>query len=257
MQHSRVSPSLVSIAFGGLAIIILASSLPFVLGMGANFNGYGRADYQLYVDATNRWLGGEAFYEPYQLAGPYQVSFGAILYPPVALFLFVPFTFLPAVLWWVVPIGLTAWAIAYLRPRFVVWPLMAICVASPPTVIRLITGNPVIWAMAFVALGVVTNGPAAFALIKPSLAPFAFWGARHRRWWIWLSFVGLLSLPFGAMWLDWLTAIRNADTDLAYSVEEAPMLALPIIAWLGRGAKLRSNMMVSANTQHSKDGLMA
>ena len=34
----------------------------------------------------------------------------------VALWLFVPFTVLPAVLWWAIPIAVTAWAIWRLRP---------------------------------------------------------------------------------------------------------------------------------------------
>ena len=53
-------------------------------------------DYLLYRDAAARWLAGGPFFEPYQLAGPYPISAGDILYPPVALWLFVPFTVLPA-----------------------------------------------------------------------------------------------------------------------------------------------------------------
>ncbi len=64
-------------------------------------------DYRLYMDATERWLRGGPFYEPYQLAGPYTISAGDILYPPVALWLFVPLSFLPACMWWLVPLGAT------------------------------------------------------------------------------------------------------------------------------------------------------
>jgi hypothetical protein len=37
------------------------------------------------------------------------------------------------------------------------------------------------------------------------------------------------------MWLDWVTTVLNArGGGLLYSVLEAPMLALPLVAWLGR-----------------------
>ena len=76
-------------------------------------------DYVLYRDAAARWLAGGPFFEPYQLAGPYAISAGDILYPPVGLWLFVPFAVLPApvaaVMWWAIPIGITAGAILRLR----------------------------------------------------------------------------------------------------------------------------------------------
>ena len=62
-------------------------------------------DFLLYRDAAARWLAGGPYFEPYQLAGPYPITAGDVLYPPVALWLFVPFTVLPAVLWWAIPIA--------------------------------------------------------------------------------------------------------------------------------------------------------
>lgn len=75
---------------------------------------YGAKDYGYYMDITRRWLGGGPFYEPWQLTGPYQFTPGApvpghansgAFYPPVALWLFAPFTVLPPVLWWAIPLG--------------------------------------------------------------------------------------------------------------------------------------------------------
>src|SRR5216117_1990046 len=75
-------------------------------------------DFQLYREVTNRWLGGGSFYESYQLAGPYEIRAGDVLYPPVSLWLFVPFAAgagaiaaLAAVVsaaWWALPLGATA-----------------------------------------------------------------------------------------------------------------------------------------------------
>ena len=64
-------------------------------------------DVTLYRDAADRWLAGGPFYEPRQLAGPYEVAHGDILYPPVGLWLFAPAAILPEIpaliLWWGIP----------------------------------------------------------------------------------------------------------------------------------------------------------
>ncbi len=74
---------------------------------------YGAKDYTYYIDITRRWLAGGPFYEPWQLDGPYpfmstplpgHVNSGAH-HPPVALWIFVPFTLLPAGLRWAIPLA--------------------------------------------------------------------------------------------------------------------------------------------------------
>ena len=187
-----------------IATAILVIQLPVLLETARlpNFNGYGGIDYELYMSATRRWLQGGHFYELYQLAGPYVISHGDVLYPPVALWLFVPFVFLPALVWWAIPLAVTLGVVVHLRPSIVVWPLMAACLGWQPAHIHIISGNPVIWAMAAVALGTVYKWPSAFALIKPSLFVFAFFGMRDRAWWLGLGLVALLSVPFLSMWLD-------------------------------------------------------
>jgi hypothetical protein len=198
-------------------------------------------DVQLYRDAAARWFAGGPFYEPRQLVGPYEVTPGDILYPPVGLWLFVPFALLPTlpalVLWWAIPAAVTVWAIARLRPRPVVWPLIALCLAWPTTPLKIWTGNPVIWSMTAMAVATAWRGAAPFVLLKPSLFPFALFGIGRRAWWIGLAAFALLCLPFGGMWLDWIgTVVNSRGGGLLYSILEAPMLALPLIAWLGRRA---------------------
>jgi len=202
-------------------------------------------DFQLYRDVTNRWLGGGSFYESYQLAGPYEIRAGDVLYPPVALWLFVPFavasaapwSVVAAVAWWVIPLGVVAATVAMLRPRPLVWPLIALCLANPTTLLKIWTGNPVIWSMAAMALAVVgaSRAAAPFVLLKPSLAPFALFGVRRRSWWLGLAVLIALSLPFGALWGDWVASVVNSrGGGLLYSSLEAPILALPVVAWAGR-----------------------
>ena len=59
-------------------------------------------DFTIYMDRARSWLTGDGFYLPWQLTGPYVV--GAVgappaLYPPVLMYMLVPFTVLPAVMW--------------------------------------------------------------------------------------------------------------------------------------------------------------
>jgi hypothetical protein len=196
--------------------------------------GFG-IDFALYRDVAARWLAGGPFYEPRQLAGPYEVAHGDVLYPPVGLWLFVPFTVLPAVLWWVIPAALTIWAIVRVRPRPAVWPLMALCLAWPTTPLKIWTGNPVIWCMAAMSVAIVYRWAAPFVLLKPSLFPFALFGVRDRVWWVGLGVFLAACLPFGALWADWIVSVLNSrGSGLLYSVLEAPMLLFPLVAWLGR-----------------------
>ena len=164
---------------------------------------------------------------------------GDILYPPVGLWLFVPLAMLPTIgafgLWWSLPAAITALAIWRLRPRSAVWPLIALCLAWPTTPLKIWTGNPVIWCVAAMAIATFWRGAAPFALLKPSLFPFALFGVRERSWWVGLTVFVALCLPFGAMWSDWIASVVNSrGGGLLYSILEAPMLALPLVAWLGR-----------------------
>ena len=192
-------------------------------------------DYRLYMSAATNWLHGGTFYQPYQLAGPYPISPGDILYPPVALVLFVPFAYLPVVTWWVIPAMAVAWCLYQLRPERVAVLWIAVCLAWPTTPLKILTGNPVIWAAAAMALGVLYYWPSILVLIKPSLFPFALFGVHERSWWLALGAFALVCLPFGTLWIDWIHSILNSQGGgIAYSILEAPMLALPVVAWLGR-----------------------
>ena len=217
-----------------VAIGILLLPIADLLNAAAkpNFNGYGAIDFDLYLNATRRWLAGGPFFEPYQLAGPYPIRMGDVLYPPNILLLMIPFTVLPAILWWAIPLGVTGWAIWRLQPAPVSWPFLAFCVFWPPFVARTVAGNPIMWALAFLALGCLYKWPAALVLIKPSLFPFALIGIRSRSWWIALAAGIAVSLPFAGMWIDWVRVLLNStEGGLLYSLQDVPILLLPIIAW--------------------------
>ena len=223
----------------GLAAGTLLLPVLFVVVTNAPLDQPFAKDVQLYVDAADRWLTGGSFYAPHQLTGPYEVAHGDVLYPPVGLWLFVPAAVLPPLvafaLWWGIPALITALAIVRLAPRPVVWPLIALCLAWPTTPLKVWTGNPVIWCVAAMAVATAWRGAAPFALLKPSLFPFAFFGIRQRSWWIGLALFVALCVPLGSLWGDWLTSVVNSrGAGPLYSALEAPMLALPLVAWAGR-----------------------
>jgi hypothetical protein len=196
-------------------------------------------DYRLYASAAERWLATGVFYQPYQLAGPYHViGNGEVLYPPIILILLVPFTVLPAALWWIFPIGLTVAAIARMRPAG--WSLFAIALLCATHAVQapIFWGTPVMWLAPAVAWGFLLGWPAAAVLIKPTLLPFVAAGLTHPRG-LAVGLVGfaVLAIPFGAMWVDWLTAVRNSDLGLTYAFTQNLLLLVPVVAWLGRAGR--------------------
>jgi hypothetical protein len=214
----------------GLALGILAIAAWFWVRTGSF---YAAIDYRLYMQATSRWLAGGPFYEPRQLAGPYAVVHGVILYPPVSLLLFVPFTALPAFTWWLGSLGLAGFGLWRMRPSPYVWPLMALCSWWWTAAERVWSGNPVLWVFAALSLGCAYAGPAAFVLVKPSLFPFAVMGMWRRSWWLALGAFVLLCLPFLGLWADWLTVVRNGRASVLYSLPEIPLLLVPLLALAG------------------------
>jgi len=136
-----------------------------------------------------------------------------------------------------VPLAIVAAVIAHHRPRSWAWPLIAACISFHWSVMLAWTGNPTIWLAAAVALATLRGGWAVAVLAKPTLLPFALVGIRRRSWWLALGVAAVVALPFGAMWLDWIDAVRNAygwRVGPLYSLGDVPWLLAPVIAWRAR-----------------------
>ena len=208
------------------------------------FGGRGEIgqDWVFYRQIGERWLETGRLYGDRQLTGAdYHVLVNVDnLYPPPSILLFAPFALLPALLsalvWWLVPVGLVALVLVRCRPAAWTWPLLALCAFWPRTLGSLIVGNTDLWSAAFVAGGILWGWPAALGFFKPSLAPFALVGARRRSWWLALAamiVVATLFLVRGA-WADYLVAVTHWDLPWDRQLLNAPMLLVPIVAWLGR-----------------------
>ncbi len=225
-----------------VSLLIVAIAAPdFWTALTVDPGQHRGTDYLLYMAATKSWLAGSGFYPPSQLAGPYVITPGDILYPPVALWLFVPFTVLPAMLWWLIPLAAGAAAVARHRPTVLVWPLIALVLAWQPVEIRLLSGNPVIWSFAALAVGTHIGGWAVGVLLKPTFAPFAIWGIRRKWWWGSLLLFALASLALLPMWTDWARVLLNSrnPAGILYAWQETPLLLLPVIAWWGSTTRPR------------------
>ena len=225
----------VTVACAGFAVLFFVAQ-----GLSPHMPIFAGQDLTLYREATSRWLTGGPYYLPEQLTGePYEIRFGAVLYPPLAFVLFVPALILPSVLWWAIPLGVTSLMVASLRPARWTWPLIALCLAYFPTSQLIWAGNPAMWMMAALAVATRWRPAAAFVFLKPSLAPFAFFGARDRRWWALTAGLALVSIALMPLDLQWLTAVSNARGDqsgVLYSLRDVPLLSIPLIAWVGRSA---------------------
>ena len=238
----------------GLTLLVLATA-PFFWGIVVGIvNGDPRVwwgvDLQIVLELGRRWLETGTMYLPYQLAGPYSIDATPVLsttpalYPPAAGPVFGLLNFIPGpvltVAWWLVPLGLIGYAFAQWRPAAWTWPILSACLVYPQSLMTLAVGGTSLWMAAFVAGGLLKGWPAALILLKPTLAPFALVGVRDRRWWAVALAIGVLTLT--GPWQDYLRVAANASDSgngLLYSIKSLPLVALPLVAWLGRDAGLR------------------
>jgi hypothetical protein len=235
----------------GITVMILIATALEVAALFRIIDGQSAvtADYRYYVDVARRWVDTGVFYTDRQLAGPYQVTtLVDNLYPPHALYLFLPLLVLPEPMWWVIPLGLIAYVVWWCRPAIAAWPLLALLVLFPKTPNQIIYGNTDMWVTAGIAAGVRWGWPAVLISMKPSLSIFGLLGIRSRAWWRAAAALFLLSLPFAALWLQYPTVMGNSSAGWYYSFGNLPFFVLPIVAWLAstlRGDHSRREWAIS------------
>jgi hypothetical protein len=238
-----------AVTVGLVSIVLLAIAVPWVLALLLQpaTKGLIAIDANIYFDAANRWLADGTWYLPRQLQGPYPIEIGDVLYPPILLYVLLPFQVLPGVLWWVVPLALTVGAVVRIRPPRWSWPLLLLCLAWGPAMAQIVKGNPVMWVMAGLAVSITFGWPSTSVLLKPSLFPFALIGIRRRAWWLQLAVLGLLSLPVLGLTLLYPRVILDSrGGGLLYSIDDVPLLLLPVIAGVAAGRLRPGRLRVGA-----------
>jgi hypothetical protein len=237
LASHRTLVRLASAACVALAVVLsawMAAMLVAVYGGALRRHEVGW-DFGLYRQIGEMWLSSGRAYFPGQFTGSF-VNHGDVdLYPPIALYLFVPFAYLPAALWWAIPLGVTTWSIAEWRPARWSWPILAWLGSSLVMAASVVYGSTNIWAMGALALALRFAPAAWWFAIKPSYFPLALLFARRRSWWLAAGVVGVASVVPGGLWLDWLASLGHYHGEtLSYSVGGWPMLGIPVVAWLGR-----------------------
>ncbi len=192
-------------------------------------------DRGIYRDAALRWVGGGFFYYPEQVAGPYEIVQGHVLYPPFALAWLVPGAYLPDLLWWGIPLVVIAAVVIHHRPPLWAWPMIGLCAATFPSVEIIASGNPGLWIAMFVAIGTLWRPAFALVLLKPSLFVFALPGIQSRGWWVIAAVLAVLSLALLPMSLGYVHVVLNArggNASILYSLRDVPLMLVPLIAWV-------------------------
>jgi hypothetical protein len=220
------------VIIGSLAVLTVLRAISYASQPDAVLALITNADHRIYMDAAQRIRTGGPLYPAFQLAGPYDMSLRPELYPPpTLLFLVVPMSYLPDVLWWVLPLAMIAASVCYWRPSMLGWSAILACLAPPWAWDGVLVGGLFIYVAAFVALG--TRWPAFFAgvLLKPSLFPFALLGVKSRWWWVAIASSAAMSLAMLPAWGDYLRALSNlTEGGLLYSVHNVPLVLIPLIA---------------------------
>ncbi len=222
----------VSLILAGFAFVVLAYEVylcVFYLGFGVP------DDWNLYSSVARNWVGSGEYFLDRQVSGPHSLVWGDRLYPPTALWLFVPFAYLPGVLWWLVPAAIVGASLRRLRPAPWAWAGMGFLLWAPVGIQETISGNPLIWCVAGLFAAVAFGTPASFLLLKPSLLPFALWGLWKRPWWVGVGILLALSVPLIALDITWVRVVLDTRDSggLFYSIREWPMLCVPLVAWIG------------------------
>jgi hypothetical protein len=219
---------------GVLALFAAAEFVATVSGV-VQRGEFGR-DLGTYLQVARHWIRTGAMYYPQQLAGPYLNTGDVNLYPPPAILLFMPFLVLPTVLWWIVPLGITTWAVAEDRPAWWSWPFLAAAFVPLDFHAGVAMGNTTMWAVAAIALATRRPSAAVFLALKPSVLPIALLFARHRSWWLASLGMGLVGLAFFQYWPEWWTGVRNLTGHdlLTYSLSSLPLLMVPVVAHVAR-----------------------
>lgn len=231
----------------GLTVLVVGAGLAIGVATYGAFASRGLVgvDLSLFSELGRRFAETGTQYAPFQLTGPYQFDQGTGtlgwdsmpgLYPPLAGPVFAVVRFLPPILWWAIPLGITAYLIASWRPAPWAWPVMALAFVSANTWGSLSAGNTTMWVVALVALGLRNGWPAALIALKPTFLPLALVGVRRRSFWIAVALTGVLTLAMAPELARYLTAMGNVrGSSLLYSIGDLPFALVPVVAWIGKG----------------------
>lgn len=234
------------VSYSATAVILVLVLIELAYGLFGppNWNDAIGNDLAFYVRISLRLFSGGYWYEDRELHGPFEFDYMYdVVYPPAAAWIFLPFNVVGIVGLWLIGTAAVVWLLREWRPAPWTWPVMALCLLWPLTLLKGLAGTSSLFVMIAVGLGLRFSWPAAFIVLKPSFLPFSVIGSRKRSWWIAILVIIVASLPFLSDTLRYPQVIldmRNPRGSL-YSLDDLPLILLPIVAWLGR-TRLRSRL---------------
>jgi hypothetical protein len=221
------------LVLAGVFLVLVAGELY----VGWSTRGWLRTfnDYDFCMGLARNWVADGSYFLPRQLNGPYLWQWGDVLYPPFALWLFVPFTYLPTAAWFAIPAAVVSAALWALRPAPWALAVMALLLCEPVALVETVSGNPLSWFVAIEFAALAWRAPASLALFKTALFPFALAGINTRRWWAGAALLTVLSLPFLSLSITWVRVILDVQgrSGLTYNIDQFAYALIPYVAWLG------------------------
>jgi hypothetical protein len=244
---SRVRAPFVGLAVIAGALLLLGAAITVARYQAFAARNLAGIDRDLYVALGERWATSGSMYLPYQfsaypvaveqLPGAREVATMPGLYPPIAGPFFWLIGFVPAILWWAIPLSIIAWSLRGSRPW--TWPILAAVLCWPNTASSVIAGNSTMWVTAGVAFASRWGWPAVAVLLKPSFAPLALIGMWHRGFWVAAALLLIVSIPMAGEWVRYVQVLANGQgPGVLYSVPDIPLVVAPMLAEYSRHGAL-------------------
>ena len=228
-NRRRVDRLLLAVGAGLIVVAVARITIGFItvpLAVGL--------DYGIYMRRADDFLAGRGLYLPHQLQGPYHVEIGDSLYPPTLLPLFVLFTVLPAVLWWLIPLGIIGTVIAWHRPAAWAWAIIGLLALTDGVMLTIVKGNPG---------RVDRSGRCGRHDLASSIRACPGCNRRSRRWRSSACAAEAGGSGSPCWWACRSCSFRcgstmhtrspGRDVGPAYSLTELPFYLIPLVAWLG------------------------
>lgn len=227
------------IAFALTAVTVALAAVELVYGLFGppNWRAAVGNDLKFYADISARLFNRGYWFEERELHGPFQMDFMRdVLYPPAAAWVFLPFNVIQLGGLLLIVVGTSFWLLHQWRPAPWTWPILALCLAWPLTLLKGLAGTSSLLVMTGLGLALRYGWPGAFILLKPSFLPLGLLGIWTRGWWIAVAVFLVASLPFISDTLRYPEVLMNMRNPrgFLYSLEDLPMILMPVIAWLGR-----------------------
>lgn len=228
-----------------LLALLIAETVLFIEVIERSWTYLGM-DYMFYRDVGARWLHDGSWYLPFQFAPHEFTNMVSNVYPPTALFLFVPAALMPWVFWWAVPIAVLAYALRRMQPAPWAWPIILLLMMWPRSIGGYLYGNTTIWTTAGLAAGLVWGWPIILLAVKTTAWPWALLVVRRREAWIAGAVLAVVSIPMIPLWIDYFAVVRNQTSPVTPSalLGDVPPMLIPAVAWFSaRAARSRRAAM--------------